>query len=415
MHFMISWFYWSLHCRTDAKKCAHACASLEITRARQRICLSERMQQSLKSHFIILFCSLADVYEGALRNVLGIQLHLALDDQQSFAQDAINDLLFSREKSLPGHHRGLRHDQNNCIKRGNENHQNSLPSDENKNIKNVGSFQGRTSLRDPLRVSAGGSAFHVPPKKLRLDDDIPYSERGFPMEHYGVAPRMNFPPDYPNSFHSPKGAPGIYHRRVNAPETVSHAYGTNGIHIPSPRDRYSLWSFGHHRDLSNLFPVRCSSVESDHRLHPGSFDGDRRRTMDFGRVNGFMHEKTAVQVKNEKDPRDEITKRDQKAILTEKRSPLASEKETGLERDLERDKLSPNSSSSPKSKQVHPLLIPRRSSPTHGAVDFRMKTRYRSALRKLEARREGRKGSVDDAKEEFLFKLGLERIEAWMG
>lgn len=377
--------------------------------SRQRITPSERLNGVIRPEFT----SLADVYEGALRNVLGIQLHLALDDQQSFAQDAINDLLFNREKSLPGHHRGMRHDQNSCIKRGSENHQHSLPSDGNKDIKKIGSFQGRTSLRDPLRVSAGGSAFHVPPKKPRLDEDIPYSERGFPMEHYTLAPRMTFPPDYPpNSFHSAKGAPGMYNRRVNAPEAVSHAYGTNGIHIPSPRDRYSLWSFGHHRDLSALFPVRCSSVESDRRLHRGSFEDEQRRTMDFDRVNGFMHQKTAVQVKNEKDSRDEITKRDQKPILTEKRSPLTSDKETGLERDLERDKLSPNSSSSPKSKQVHSLLIPRRSSPTHGAVDFRIKTRYRSALRKLETRREGRKGNGDDDKEEFLFKLGLERIDA---
>lgn len=40
-----------------------------------------------------------------------------------------------------------------------------------------------------------------------------------------------------------------------------------------------------------------------------------------------------------------------------------------------------------------------------------MKMCYCSVFRKLEVRREGRKGSVDDVKEEFLFKLGFERIE----
>lgn len=367
---------------------------------------------TLTSHFVVLFYSLADVYEGALRNVLDIQLHLTLDDQQSFAQDAINDLLFSRDKSLPGHHRGLRHDQNSCLKRRNENHQYGRPGDENKDIKNIGSFQGRTSLRDPQRVSTGGSAFHVPPKKARLDEDMPYPERGFPMDHYGVAPGMNFPPDYPNSFPSPKGPPAIYHRRVNAPEAVTHAYRTNGIHIPSPRDRYSLWSFGHHRDLSALFPVRCSSVESERRLHRGILGEERRRTMDLVPVNGFMHERTLLHVKSEKDVKDESAKRDQKPTLTEKSSLSTPDKETGLERGSERDKLSPNSWSLPKSKPVNSLLAPRRLSPTYGAVDFRMETRYRSALRKLETRREGRKGKGDDAKEEFLFKLGLERIEA---
>jgi len=350
------------------------------------------------------FTSLSDVYEGALRNVLGIQLHLTLDDQQSFTQDAINDLLF-RDKPSPGHHRGLRQDQ----KRRNENHQNGRQGDENKDLKNPGSFQGRTFLRDPRRVSPGGSAFHVPPKKARVDEDVPYPERGFPVDHFGIAPRMNFPPDYPNSFPSPKGPPGIYHRRVNAPEAVRHVYGTNGIHIPSPRDRYALWPFGHHRDISSVFPVRCSSVESDRMFHHGVLEKERRRNMDLARVNGFMHGKTVVQVKNEKETKDEIVKRDQKPSPIERRSTSIPGKEAGLERGMEREKLSP---SSPKSKPPNASLTSYRSSPTNGAVDFRMETRYRSALRRLESRRDGKRGKGEDAKEEFLFKLGLERIEA---
>lgn len=359
----------------------------------------------------ILFHSLADVYEGALRNVLGIQLHLALDDQQSFTQDAINDLLF-RDTPSPGpHHRVIRQEQ----KRRSENHQHApRPGDESKDMKNLGSFQGRTYLRDPRRVSPGGSAFHVPPKKARLDEDMPYPERRFQMDHYGVAPGMNFPPDYhPNSFPSPKGSPGIYHRRVNAPEAVTHVYGTNGIHIPSPRDRYSLWPFGHHRDIPTLFPVRCSSVESNRRFHHGVLEEERRRHMGLVRVNGFMHDKTAVQVKMERETKEESVKREQRPSPTERRSSLTPGKEFGLERGTDREKLSPSLSSSPQLKPAHPLLVtPYRSSPTYGAVDFRMETRYRSALRKLETRRDGKRGRGEDAKEEFLFKLGLERIEA---
>jgi len=40
-----------------------------------------------------------------------------------------------------------------------------------------------------------------------------------------------------------------------------------------------------------------------------------------------------------------------------------------------------------------------------------METRHRSALRKIELRRNGKKRNGEDEKEEFLFKLGLERIE----
>lgn len=339
------------------------------------------------------------MYEGALRNVLGIQLHLTLDDQQSFTQDAINDLLF-RDQSSSAHHGGLRQDQ----KRRSENHHHGRPGDENRDKKSVGSFQGRTLLRDPRRVSPGGSAFHVPPKKARLEEDMPYPERGFPVNHYGVPPGMNLPPDYPNSFPSSKGSLGVYHRRVNAPEAITHVYGTNGIHIPSPRDRYSLWSFGHHRDIATVFPVRCSSVERDRRFRHGVLEEERRRNMDLARVNGFVHSNPAVQVKIEKEPKDEGVKQEQKPSPAEKRSSSTPGKEAGP------TELSP--SSSPKLRPANISLTSYRSSPTNGAVDFRMETRYRSALRKLESRRDGKRGKTEDAKEEFLFKLGLERIEA---
>ena len=363
----------------------------------------------LQRLFLIVFRSLADVYEGALRNVLDIQLHLTLDDQQSFTQNAINDLLF-RDKSSPGQHRApLRQEQ---LKRRSENHQHERPTEESKDLNNSGSFQGRTLLRDPRRVSPGGSAFHVPPKKARMEEEMQYSERGFPMDRYGVPPSGNgFPPDYPSSFPSPRGSPGMYHRRVTGPEAAAHVYGTNGIHIPVPRDRYSLWSFGHHRDAT-LFPMRCSSVESERRFHRGLLEEEKQRSMDFARLNGFAHEKPAVRVKIEKETKEESLKGDQKPSPTERQSSLSPGKETGLEKRAEREKLSP--SSSPKFSKPNTLLPTYRSSPINGtgAIDFRMKTRYRSALRKIESRREGKKGSGEDAKDEFLFKLGLERIEA---
>lgn len=359
--------------------------------------------------FEILFCSLADVYEGALRNVLGIQLHLTLDDQQSFTQEAINDLLFRDKNSTTQHRAPLRLEP---LKRRSENHQHERLGEATKDVKSLGSFQGRTLLRDPRRVSSGGSAFHVPPKKARMDEEISLPERGFPMDRYGVPPHgANYPPDYPNSFPSPRGSPGMYHRRVNAPEAMTHVYGTNGIHIPVPRDRYSLWPYGHHRDFSTLFPVRCSSVESDRRLHHSVLEEGRRRSMDLARLNRFALDKTAVHVKVEKEAREEDVKRDQKPSITERRSSSTPGKESGLERSTEKEKLSPSSPPKSKPNSLYPAY---RSSPVNGvgSIDFRMETRYRSAIRKMESRRDGKRRNGEDAKEEFLFKLGLERIEA---
>ena len=355
-----------------------------------------------------LFYSLADVYEGALRNVLGIQLHLALDDQQSFTQEAINDLLFRDKNSTTQHRAPLRLEP---LKRRSENYQHERLGETSKDMKSLGSFQGRTLLRDPRRVSSGGSAFHVPPKKARMDEEMSLPERGFPMDRHGVPPhRANCPPDYPNSFPSPRGSPGMYHRRVNAPEAMTHVYGTNGIHIPVPPDRYSLWPFVHHRDFSTLFPVRCSSVVSDRRFHHGVLEEERRRSMDLARLIEFAHDKTAVHVKVEKESREEV-KHDQKPGITERRSFSTPGKESGLERSPEKEKHSPSSPPKSKPNSLYPAY---RSCPVNGAggMDFRMETRYRSAIKKMESRREGKRRNGEDAKEEFLFKLGLERIEA---
>jgi len=379
--------------------------SKELDR-RQTVTASERHNGVQRPEFT----SLADVYEGAVRNVLGIQLQLTLDDQQSFTQDAISDLLFREKASSVQHRAPLRQEP---LKRRSENHHHERPREESKDMKlNLGSFQGSTLLRDPRRVSPGGSAFHVPPKKARMDEEMPFPERGFPMDRFSVAPHgRNFPPDYPGPFLSPRGSPGMYHRRVEAPDAVTHVYGTNGIHIPVPRDRYSLWSFGHHRDISTLFPVRCSSVESDRRFHRDLREEERRRSIDLARMNGFAHDRAAVRVKVEKEAKEEGVKLDQKPTVTERRRSATPGKEATLERSAEGEKLSPFSS--PKSKP-NSLLPAYRSSPVNGTatVDFRMETRYRSALRKMESRRDGKRGKAEDAKEEFLFKLGLERIEA---
>lgn len=355
------------------------------------------------------FTSLADVYEGALRNVLGIQLHLALDDQQSFTQEAINDLLIRDKTATTQQRAPLRQE---TLKRRGKNQQQERSGEESKEPHSLGSFQGRTLLRDPRRDSPGGSAFHVPPKKARMDEEMSYSERGFPMDRYGVPPpRANYPPDYSSSFLSPRGSPGMFHRRVNAPEAVAHVYGTNGVHIPVPRDHYSLWSFGHHRDFSTLFPVRCSSIESERRFHIGVLEQERRRNLDLVQRNGFAQDKTAVRVKVEKEAREDEVQRDRKPRVTERRSSETSIKDLELERGKEREKLSP---SSPLKLKLNSLLPSYRSSPVinNGSFDFRMETRYRSALRKMESRRDGKRRNGEDAKEEFLFKLGLERIEA---
>ena len=366
------------------------------------------------SFSFFFFYSLADVYEGALRNVLGIQLHLTLDDQQSFAQDTINDLLF-RDKSSSSQNRSSRQEN---LKRRSENYQTERLGEESKDVKNSASFQGRTLLRDPRRMSPGCSAFHVPPKKARMDEEMKYAERSYPMDRYGVPhPGPNFPSDYSNLFPSPRGSPGMYHRRLNGSEAVTHVYRTNGMHIPVARDHYSPWPvFGHHRDVPTLFPVRCSVVENERRFHRGFVEEEKRRRMDLACLNGFAHEKTSVRVKIE-ETKGEYLKRDQKPSPTDKRSSSTPEKDIRLEKPLgEREKLSPASPSKSKSNALLTSCLSSRSSPVNhgtGAIDFRMETRYRSALRKMESRREGRKGRSEDAKEEFLFKLGLERIEAW--
>lgn len=353
------------------------------------------------------FTSLADVYEGALRNVLGIKLQLALDDQQSFTQEAISDLLFRDTNSSAKYKDSLRPES---LKRRNEHRQYERGREESKDTKGLGSFQGRTLLRDPRRESSGASAFHVPPKKARMDEEVPFPERGFAHDHFGV-PRAGagYLADFQSSFTATRGSPSMFHRRMNAPEVVTHVYRTNGIHVPVPRDPYSLWPFGHNRDFSNLFPVRCSSVEMDRRIRHGFLEGECRRSMDLSRVNGFSHDKTAVCVKMEKDAREDV-KYNRKPSITERRSSLNANKEKVSDRGSEREKLSPPLSQKSKTNS---LLLSYRSSPVnnHFSMDFRMETRHRSALRKIELRRNGKKRNGEDEKEEFLFKLGLERIE----
>lgn len=145
-----------------------------------------------------------------------------------------------------------------------------------------------------MRVFVGGFVFYVFFKKLWLDDDIFYFERGFFMEYYGVVLRMNFLLDYLNFFYFLKGVLGIYYWWVNVFEIVFYVYGINGIYIFLFRDCYFLWLFGYYWDFFNLFLVWCFFVESDYRFYLGSFDGDRWRIMDFGCVNGFMYEKIVV-------------------------------------------------------------------------------------------------------------------------
>lgn len=355
------------------------------------------------------FTSLADVYEGALRNVLGIKLHLALDDQQSFTQEAINDLLYRDKKSATQQRDPIRPES---LKRRSQNHQCERRGEEVKDTKGSGSFQGRTFLRDPRRVSPGASAFHVPPKKARVDEEMPFPDRGFALDRFGVpCAGTGYLMDYQNSFSATIGSQSMFHRSISAPEVVTHVYGTNGIQIPIPRDPYSLWSFGHHRDLSTLFPVRCSSVETDHRFRQGIVEDERRRSMDLPRVNGFLHDKTAVRIKIEKELREDA-KHDQKPDMTERRRLLNTGKQIGDDRGTDRERLSPPS---PRKSKANSLLLSYRSSPINSnvTVDFRMETRYRSALRKMESRRDLKpRRNGEDAKEEFLFKLGLERIEA---
>ena len=322
---------------------------------------------------------MADVYEGALRNVLNIQLHLSLDDQQSFAHDAFGELL--HEKPSPGSRSGAREH----IKGRNENHQYGRRREDSRDA-SVGSFQGRTFLRDPRQVSPGGSAFHVPPKRPRFEEGMAYRRGGFPMERYGVAPPPDFSLEYSNSFPPTLRSPGMYRRPVNASDALTHVHGTNGMHVASRRDHLALWSLGHHRDIPALFPLRCASAERDRMYPHGALEEERGRLQAYSHLNGFVNSKAEAYDKIDKEA---IVKEE-----TRQQNSSTLRKEAGLER------------SKPNTAPTAPSI-----SLNNDAFDSRMETRYRSALRRLEPRREGRRGQGEDGKqEEFLYQLGLERI-----
>lgn len=149
-------------------------------------------------------------------------------------------------------------------------------------------------LRDFWRVFLGGFVFYVFLKKVCLDEDVLYFERGFFVDYFGIVLRMNFFLEYLNMFFFLKGFLGIYYWWVNVVEVVRYVYGINGIYILLFWDCYLLWLFGYYWDIFLVFLVCCLLVESDWRFYYGVLEEERWWSMDLVCVNGFIYGKFVV-------------------------------------------------------------------------------------------------------------------------
>ncbi|XP_032229409.1 uncharacterized protein LOC5505102 isoform X2 [Nematostella vectensis] len=188
--------------------------------------------------------SLADIYEGALRKVLNIQLNLKIDEQPKPLDE--ND--FTTNKMSPPRPKALRLEdlkQRDVIR-----HRERAP-DEN----DPRSFpQGHTNLRQLGERNSEGSAFHVPPKR-RFDAFPPPLDRdpGYPRDRFGMVPSHRF-----HSHVTPFGMDPTRNPRLAVP----YGYGPRGGTTQETYSRYS----SHQREIPPLFPVRCSSKEREELL-----------------------------------------------------------------------------------------------------------------------------------------------------
>ncbi|KAK3747771.1 hypothetical protein QZH41_008794 [Actinostola sp. cb2023] len=346
------------------------------------------------------YTSLADIYEGALRKVLNLQLNLKIEEQPRF-QDG-NDVTHPNKTSPP---------RPTAIRMEDEHHREEYRHRRHKSEDESDSRiapQGHNILRKlGERSTAEGSAFHVPTKRRILGFPSLERETEFPLEHFGL-PRRRSGPEVPMEYgHSPY---------------QSHLYGARMDHLrrariaPSyagPRgvvhESYSRYS-SHQREIPPLFPVRCSSVELDGptTTRNTEFEGRDYRSRNVTSLNGIRSSMSVLKYSNsklniakiERDDNDKLQETFNKAndhLTHHKTSP------TALRHSPERK--------SPHSERYRPYSRRNRpvSSPMNGSVEVKGENDYKTLETELQHEAK-RSNGEEDEKEEFLSSLGLARI-----
>ena len=324
--------------------------------------------------------------------MLNIQLKLKLDDQPCFTQETLSEPL-RRNKADPPYPRGsLYRDYKLRPEPGN--------SEEEQRLGNSRySLQGRTDLRDPRRISSSeGSAFHVPSKRNSKNRNP--SESRLSLDRYGVSAESLERPLYSRGAAYPSN-------RMCLSRDSGFSYGTQGSYLTSSHDYFDRWHARCSRDMPPLFSVRCTPVEQRTSLaQPKEHYSGRVSSPDLWRMNGMKNLRVdrgeEVNIKSEKRETFEGNAFCDAESRTSRVANLTGANTQDKKNIRERAKSPP----SPRYKP-YGLKNKNNSSP----VNFKMSTRYRSALKRGEGKKERRSSGQEGEKEEFLSKLGLERVE----
>lgn len=331
---------------------------------------------------------MADIYEGALRKVLNLELNLKIEEQPRFHNG--NDVT---DKLSPPRPTALRMEDE---KRRDEYRHRRHKSDE-ENDSRVAP-QGHNVLRKlGERSTAEGSAFHVPTKRRYDMLGFPSHERetDYPIDHYGMSRRSG--PDFPMEYGHSHYHPHVYGPRMDPIRRARLApsyLGPRGM-VHESHLRFSR----HQRDVPPLFPVRSSSMERDGQTRMRSTELDNRnfKYPDAPSLNG---DKKYSKVKIEKEENDKIEETFNKANdhLTHHQAPNSP-------------RHSPERKS-PHSERFQPY-IRRTRSITIPPINEVAETNGENTSKTPEndVKPETKKGNGEDGeKEEFLSNLGLARI-----
>ena len=351
------------------------------------------------------------MYEKSLRNVLNIQLQLTLDDQ----------IPERCSRSSPPHPRV---DPYRDYKRGSGPGTDSLRHhrvEEEQRLVTTGfPLQGRTQLRNSRKItSSEGSAFHVPSK--RQSSEVRNNCKRLGVERFALPPP---PVEYPLY----SGAAAYPGNRVGSTRGNEFAYGTQDMYLTSSQTYLDHWhKGGRSRDVPLLFPVRCTPLEQrTERTRTKEFDFEeirrnsrKQEQADSWRANGVRdfgseankHIKPA-------DKKPAIVERDAVPVVEKRTQDKVEKKDRPRDAELKLEKNSGKieRAPTPPSTRFTPYTLKpkRNTSPVNGIAEFKMSTRYRSALRRIESRKEARRSAGQEGqKEEFLSKLGLEKVEHW--
>lgn len=336
--------------------------------------------------------SLADIYEGALRKVLNLQLNLKIEEHPRF-HDLNHDVTY-RDKSSPPRPRAIRIED---VKQREEyRHQRRANEDENDPRITP---QGHNVLRKVgERSPAEGSAFHVPSKRRYDGHSFNSMEResDVPVDRFGVPRHVG--PDYPGEY-----GQSHYHPQLYGPRMDQMGGPRLGPSFMDPRsvvrETYSRYS-RHHREIPPLFPVHCSTSERDGPTTARSTEHERRerRCPDVPRLNG-LHDRKYTNLKmpfakfeqEEKENLEETFNKASKSLsIHASNSPLSPDR------------------TSPRTDRVQPYGRHTRpnSNPTTNGCEDKNNEKPHKEMDKDKKQLTGEEGE----KEEFLSNLGLARI-----